>query len=67
MSFFDLSILDMLPKVVADGSEGGVHLYTEVAPESYWSFIYRAILFTKKNNIRVCVMHDAPSFCLTSI
>lgn len=47
MSLFDLSILDMLPKVVTDGSEGGVHLYTEVTPESYGSFIYRAFLLTK--------------------
>lgn len=48
MSFLDLSILDVLPKVVADGSDGGVHLYAEVTPESYRSFIYKAFLFTEK-------------------
>lgn len=46
VSLFDLSILDMLPKVVADGSEGGMHLSAEVTPESYGSFIYRAFLLT---------------------
>lgn len=44
MSLFDLSILDMLPKVVADGSEGGVHLHTEVTSESYRGFIHRVLL-----------------------
>lgn len=48
MSLFDLSILNMFPKVVADGSEGWVHLYAEVTPESYRCFIYRAFLFTEK-------------------
>lgn len=48
MSLFDLSILYMLPKVVADGSKGGVHFDAEVTPESYGSFIYRAFLFTEK-------------------
>ena len=48
MSLFDLSILDVLPQVVADGSEGGVHLYTEVTPESYGSFIFSAFLFIGK-------------------
>ena len=48
MSLFDLSILDVLPKVVADGSEGGVHLYAEVTPESYGGFIYRTFLFRKE-------------------
>lgn len=48
MSLFDLPILDVLPKVVADGSEGGVHLDAEVTPESYGSFIYRAFLFRDK-------------------
>lgn len=47
MSLFDLSILDVLPQVVADGSECGVHLYAEVTPESYGSFIYRAFLLRK--------------------
>ena len=48
MPLFDLSILDVLPKVVADGSEGGVHLYAEVTPESYGSFVVRVFLFTEK-------------------
>lgn len=46
MSLFDLSILNVLPKVVADGSESGMHLYAEITSESYGSFIYRAFLFT---------------------
>lgn len=48
MSFLDLSILDMLPKVVADGPDGGVHLYAEVTPESYRSFIYKAFLYMER-------------------
>ncbi len=50
MSLFDLSILDMLPQVVADGAKGGVHFSAEVAPKSYWGFIYRAFLLQKKND-----------------
>lgn len=48
MPLFDLTILDVLPKVVADGSEGWVYLYTEVTPESDGSFIYRTLLCTEK-------------------
>lgn len=43
--FLDLSVLDVLPQVVADGAEGGVNLDTEVAPESYRSFILRHFLY----------------------
>lgn len=45
MTFFDLSILDVLPEVVADGSECGMHLYAEIASESDGSFVYSAFLF----------------------
>lgn len=45
MSFFDFSILNVLPQVVADGAEGGVNLDTEVTPESDWSFIFRHFLY----------------------
>lgn len=44
MSLFGLPILHVLPKVVADGSEGGMHLHTKVAPVPYRSFIYKAFL-----------------------
>lgn len=45
VSLFGLSVLNVFPKVIADGSEGGVHFYTEVTPESNGSFIHRAFLF----------------------
>lgn len=57
MSLFDFSILDMLPKVVADGSEGGVNLYTEVAPKSNGCFIYRTFLFRKEKQVNRCFSH----------
>lgn len=47
VSFFDFSILHVLPQVVADGSQGGVNLHTEVTPESYGSFIFRHLLLTE--------------------
>lgn len=50
MPFFDLSILDVLPQVVADGSKGGVHLYAEVTPKAYGGFIYWAFLFRKEKS-----------------
>lgn len=46
MAFLDLSILNVLPEVVADGSEGGMHLYAEITSESYGSFILGTFLFT---------------------
>lgn len=45
VTFLDLSILDVLPEVVADGSEGGMHFYAEIASESNGSFIQGAFLF----------------------
>lgn len=47
VSFFDLPVLNMLPQVVADGSEGGVDLYAEVTPVSNGSFVCRAFLITE--------------------
>lgn len=44
MPLFGFSILNVLPKVVADGSEGGMHFYAKIAPESYWRFMYKAFL-----------------------
>lgn len=39
VTFLDLSILDVLPEVVADGSEGGMHLYAEITSESNGGFV----------------------------
>lgn len=47
MPLFDLSILNVLSKVVADCPKGGMHLYAEIASEAYGSFICRAFLFTE--------------------
>lgn len=51
MPLFDLSILDVLSKVVADGPKSGMHLYAEIASESYGSFICRAFLFTEGKKV----------------
>lgn len=61
MTFLDLSILDVLPEVVADGSECGMHLYAEIASESNGSFVLRTFLFIleKKNwKINKCSLVD---------
>lgn len=55
MTFFDLSVLNMLPKMVADGSEGWMHLYAEITSESYGCFIDWAFLFTVGEGS--CVSH----------
>lgn len=39
VTFFDLSVLDMLPEVIANGSECGMHLYAEITSESNGSFV----------------------------
>lgn len=39
VTFLDLSVLDVLPEVVADGSEGGMHFYAEITSESNGSFV----------------------------
>ncbi len=43
MSLLGLPVLNMLSQVVADGSEGGVDLHTEVAPVADGSLIGGAI------------------------
>lgn len=45
VTFLDLSVLDVLPEVVADGSEGGMHFYAEITSESNGSFVLGAFLF----------------------
>lgn len=45
MTILDLSILDVLSEVVADGSEGWMHFYAEITPESNGSFVDRTFLF----------------------
>ena len=47
MSLFHLPVLDVFPQVVADGSQGGVHLHTEVTPEAYWCFVNRGLLLNR--------------------
>lgn len=52
VTIFHLTILDVLPEVVADGSKGGMHLYAEITSESNRSFIQSAFLFIwEKKNI----------------
>lgn len=44
VTLFDLSVLDMLPQVIADGSDGRVHLNAKVTTEAYRSFVCRVFL-----------------------
>lgn len=53
MPLFGFSILNMLPKVVADGSEGGMHFYAKIAPESYWCFMCKAFLLTGQKIVQL--------------
>ena len=51
LALFGLAVLHMFPQVVADGSEGGVDLHTEITPVAYWGLISSGIqLKGKKTN-----------------
>lgn len=43
MTFLHLSVLDMFPQMVTDGSEGGMDLYTEVTPVANRSLLTCAL------------------------
>ena len=61
MPLFHLPILDVLPQVVADGSQGGVHLHTEVTPEAYGCFVHRALLLkTNESNMVNTALLSSP-------
>ena len=47
MSLFHFPVLDVLSKMVADGSQGWVHLHTEVTSEAYGCVVYRALLLQR--------------------
>lgn len=64
MPLFDLSILNVLSKVVADGPKSGMHLYAEIASESNGSFIRRAFLFTEGGK-KVYLLYYACFFFMT--
>jgi hypothetical protein len=61
MSLFHLPILDVLPQVVADGSQGWVHLHTEVTPKAYGCFVNRALLLKRNvSNIVSTALLSSP-------